>query len=124
MTSPAISLLPGKSIMRLAFPDAQGRWYVVSAEAELVEGVYHKLQFPGFETRSGEGFGITATLHLIEGIFWHDGGLCGRIQKVVLQNGLITSSVVVVECEPVVLLSDDQGSTGIEPPPILPTALN
>jgi hypothetical protein len=30
-----------------------------------VDGFTHKVAFPGFETRSGESFGLTATFHVV-----------------------------------------------------------
>jgi hypothetical protein len=86
VAQPDFTLQTGKGYILLAFPDECGRWRLVSAEAEIVEGLYHKLTFPGFETRSGAGFGLTATPHVTDGAEWDQGRLRGIIRKVVLKQ--------------------------------------
>jgi hypothetical protein len=97
--------------LSLAFPNGKGKWNIVGAEADIVDGYYHKLAFPGFETRSGSGFGITATVYAVDDeVFWENGRLFGTIRRLVLQNGRLCSSEVVGEREEIVqFASHSQG---------------
>lgn len=103
----------GTILMRLAFPDGKGRWHAVAAEADVVDGAYHKLKFPGFETRSGQGFGITATFHLFDTLVPDEGRFYAKIRNVVVQNGEAISSEVVGEREEI-LIDGTISSVGFE----------
>jgi hypothetical protein len=96
----------------LVFPDDKGRWHAVSAVAEIIDGAYHKLTFQGFETRSGQGFGITATFHVFDSFVPYEGRFYAKIRKVVVQNGIVISSEVVGEREEIIL--NDDPLSGLE----------
>jgi hypothetical protein len=98
-------------------PDDKGIWHVVPGDAEVIDGTYHKLRFPGFETRSGESFGVTATFHVLDALDQEATQCYGPVRKIVLQNGRITSSEVVGMREPIVgvLSAIDAPPDPIEP---------
>ena len=55
------------------------------------DGLCPKIEFPGFVTRSGESFGVTATFHVVERA-WNDGDRDrGDITRWVMVNGLLQS---------------------------------
>jgi hypothetical protein len=92
----------GRCIWSFAIPDDEGRWHVVPGEAEIIDGLYHKIRFPGFETHSGESFGISATFHVVDRIDREGTGFCARIHKIVLQNGRAVLTEIVGLRQPVV----------------------
>jgi hypothetical protein len=95
------------AILRLAFPDSCGRWHVVPAVADIVEGIYHKIHFAGFETRSGESFGISATFHEFDELFRDGAEQYGRVWKIVLENGRRISAELVGTHEPIASIGLD-----------------
>lgn len=75
--------------MCLAVQIGEGRWVELEGVISSVDGYCHKIEFPGFMTRSGESFGVTATFHVVEKA-WRDGGLDrGNISQMVMVNGLL-----------------------------------
>lgn len=75
----------------LAVRIGDGRWHEVEGVIASVDGLCHKIEFPGFMTRSGESFGITATFHVVERS-WKDGEQeRGDIARWVMVNGLLKS---------------------------------
>jgi hypothetical protein len=75
--------------MCLAVQVGKGRWLETEGVISSVDGYCHKIEFPGFMTRSGESFGVTATFHIIEKA-WRDGDLDrGNISQMVMVNGLL-----------------------------------
>jgi hypothetical protein len=67
------------------------RWLVVDGTMSCVDGLCHKIEFPGFKTRSGAAFGISATFHVLEKA-WQDGTKRrGDIQEWVMLNGRLQS---------------------------------
>lgn len=66
-----------------------GRWREIEGITSFVDGLCHKIEFPGFVTRSGGSFGITATFHTVERE-WQDGAQKrGDIARWVMVNGLL-----------------------------------
>lgn len=92
----------GRHTWWFAIPNPSGHWYVVPGEAEIVDGVFHRIAFPGFETRSGESFGISATFHVLDAIHRDEKGTYGPIRKIVLRNGRLVSSEAVGDQEQIV----------------------
>jgi len=74
-----------------AFPLTDGKWTRVQGEMHSVDGHVHKISFPGFETRSGEGFGITATFNIFENVKLIECNLVGDVCTFVVQNGRVMS---------------------------------
>jgi hypothetical protein len=84
--------------LMLAFPRKDGRWALRQGTLHAVDGLHHKIEFPGFESRSGEGFGMTATYHISSSTLHETAaglGVTGDISEVVIQNGAIASVRVV-----------------------------
>lgn len=77
--------------MDLAFPLEDGRWARKNAQVVVVDGHFHKISFPGFETRSGEGFGLTATFHVLQNAVEDASPPRGDIHLFVVQNGRLVS---------------------------------
>lgn len=83
--------------MLFAFPRDDGKWTWRLGSAALVDGHFHKIVLAGIETRSGEGFGITATFHVIQNPMAVGSVLRGDIAKFVVQNGRLISADVVAK---------------------------
>jgi hypothetical protein len=96
MTDSLAAEQSGKAVWWIAIPCRGGGWYAVSSEAVVVEGLFHKISFPGFESRSGEDFGISATFHVFDDGFDKDEiGSYGLLRKHIVLNGRLASSEVV-----------------------------
>jgi hypothetical protein len=99
--------LPGSTtglrILDLALRLSDEKWHRIGACAEYVEGLLHKLEFAGIETRSGEAFGITAKLHVVSDIRFGGGTTHGRITELVIEQGRTISTRVVSEREEIIL---------------------
>jgi hypothetical protein len=83
--------------MCLAVQISDGRWVEVEGVISSVDGYCHKIEFPGFMTRSGESFGVTATFHVLEKA-WRDGDVDrGDISQMVMVNGLLMTAETVAK---------------------------
>jgi len=68
-----------------------GIWRSHPAAFHFVEGHLHKIDWAGFSTRSGEGFGITATVHVL----YQENPTASRpaqIRKLIFENGVLLSN--------------------------------
>ncbi len=79
------------------FPESDGGWRAIQGTMSAVDGHHHKILLPGLETRSGEGFGITLTYHVLQDLKPVGGKMIGKIAKNVVQNGRLMSVDVVAE---------------------------
>lgn len=59
--------ITGTHSIQFAFPKPDGTWLTMKGEWAHVDGYTHKVTFPGFEARSGESFGLTATFCIVAG---------------------------------------------------------
>jgi hypothetical protein len=76
----------------LAVQIGEGRWMEVNGMISFVDGHCHKIEFPGFMARSGEGSGLTATFHFIEKA-WREGDVeHGNIGQMVMVDGLLMTN--------------------------------
>ena len=67
-----------------------GIWRSQPALFHFVEGHLHKIEWPGFSTRSGECFGISATVHVLSTGTSGDGRRC-EVRRLVFDNGKLLS---------------------------------
>jgi hypothetical protein len=81
--------------LMFAFPYGDGRWRGLMGGLVMVEGYFHKISVPGFETRSGGGFGITATFHVAQNVTPEGPIMRAMIRRVVVQNGRVMSNDLV-----------------------------
>ena len=75
--------------MQFVFPRSDGKWVLREGTLSAVDGLHHKIAFPGFETRSGEGFGITATYHIVQNLRNAGPGVIGDILRMIVVNGIL-----------------------------------
>lgn len=81
----------------IVVPDGD-RWRVLRGKWVFVDGYVHKISINGgFETRSGEQFGITATFHTLQKVTKEHGKFYGPIDKMVVINGRLATTARVVD---------------------------
>ncbi|MBI2806314.1 MAG: hypothetical protein HYX68_15150 [Planctomycetes bacterium] len=74
-----------------------GRLIEINGVMSYVDGYCDKIEFPGFMTRSGASFGVTATFHFVEKA-WPDGNLTrGNISRMVMVEGQLMTVDTVAE---------------------------
>jgi hypothetical protein len=90
--------------MAFAVQIGDSRWMILEGELASVDGLCHKVEFPGFMTRSGESFGVTATFHIVEKAWTEGGTECGDITRMTMVNGLlqtvdrVASGIELIRC--------------------------
>lgn len=67
----------------------ENRWTVLEGSVSSVDGLCHKVEFPGFMTRSGASFGITVSFHIVEKGWEHNGTHRADIACMTMVNGLL-----------------------------------
>src|SRR4051794_29750749 len=85
----------GTTKMLFAFPTESGGWRRQFGTVRFVDGHLHKIAFPGFETRSGEGFGITVAPHVVQNLNTDPAGWSGDVTRVTWENGKMIQSEVI-----------------------------
>ena len=89
--------ITGSVYMLFALPRDDAKWTKKLAKVHFVEGHFHKIELPGLETRSGEGFGITTTFHIIQDMAAEGQTVLGKVAKFIVQNGRLMAVEVVAE---------------------------
>jgi hypothetical protein len=75
--------------MGFAVQVGENRWIVLEGSMSSVDGLCHKVEFPGFMTRSGASFGITADFHICEKGWRENGVERGNIARMTMVNGVL-----------------------------------
>lgn len=83
--------------MLFAIPLGMGRWAAIDAVISFVDGHCHKIELPGFMTRSGASFGITATFHVVENSWQAGSTHRADIAKWVMVDGLLQTADTVAQ---------------------------
>jgi hypothetical protein len=75
--------------MEFAVQVDENRWIVLEGSMSSVDGLCHKVEFPGFMTRSGASFGITANFHFCEKAWQENSVERGNIARMTMVNGVL-----------------------------------